>query len=65
MIMTPIGLLAYLGLCALIGHIGRDKKFGFIGNFFLSLFLSPLVGFVIWLFEADKVTTTTTEVVKS
>ncbi len=51
--MTPIGLIVYLGICALIGYVGRDKKFGFVGNFFLSLFLSPLVGFVIWLIQSD------------
>lgn len=62
--MTP-GLLLYLGLCALIGYVGRDKKFGFVGNFFISLFLSPLVGFVIWLIQSDKKCEKPAEVVKT
>ena len=51
--MNPVGLLVYLGLCALIGYVGREKKFGFVGNFFISLFFSPLVGFVVWLFQTN------------
>lgn len=47
-------LIIYVGLCALIGYASKNKKFGFAGNFFISLFLSPLVGFVVWLFQADK-----------
>ncbi len=62
---SPIGLIVYIGLCALIGYVGKDKKFGFVGNFFLSLFLSPIVGFVIWLIESDKKVEKTVEVVKS
>lgn len=52
--MTPLGLIVYLALCAVIGYVGKDKKFGFVGNFFISLFLSPLVGFVVWLMQTDK-----------
>lgn len=68
--MSPIAPLFYIGICALIGYIGRDKKFGFVGNFFLSLFLSPLVGFVIWLIQSDKKcddkkTDKTTDIVKT
>ncbi len=47
-------ILIYVGLCALIGYFGKDKKFGFIGNFFLSLFLTPVVGFIVWLVQTDK-----------
>lgn len=51
--MSPIAMLVYLGLCTLLGYVGREKKFGFIGNFFISLFFSPLVGFVVWLFQSS------------
>ncbi len=51
--MSSVGPLVYLGLCALIGYVGREKKFGFVGNFFISLFFTPLVGFVVWLFQTN------------
>lgn len=51
--MSSAGLIVYLGLCALIGYVGREKKFGFVGNFFISLFFTPLVGFVVWLFQTN------------
>jgi hypothetical protein len=63
--MTPVGMLVYLGLCALLGYVGREKKFGFVGNFFISLFLSPLVGFVVWLLESDKKSEKPAEVAKA
>ncbi len=51
--MHPYAAIIYIGLCALIGYIGRDKKFGFIGNFLISLFLSPVVGLIVWLVQPD------------
>jgi hypothetical protein len=51
--MSPVGLIVYLGLCALIGYVGREKKFGFVGNFFISLFFTPPIGFVVWLFQTN------------
>lgn len=51
--MNTIGALVYLALCLLIGYIGRDKKFGFIGNALISLFLSPVIGLIVWLVQAD------------
>jgi len=48
--MIPIpGILIYLGLAALIGYFGKDRKFGFWGYFFCSLLFTPLVGLVIVL----------------
>jgi len=51
--MNPVAALVYIGLCLLIGYIGRDKKFGFVGNFLISLFLSPLIGLIVWLVQSD------------
>jgi hypothetical protein len=51
--MNAIGAIIYLGFCLLIGYIGRDKKFGFIGNTLISLFLSPLIGLIVWLVQPD------------
>lgn len=51
-----IGILFYIGLALLIGYIGRDKRFGFAGNFLASLFFTPLLGFVFYLLQHDAVT---------
>ena len=51
--MSPIAVLLYVGLCVLIGYIGRDKKFGFVGNFLVSLLLSPIIGIIVWLVQPD------------
>ena len=51
--MHTIGALIYIGLCVLIGYVGRDKKFGFIGNCLISLFFSPVIGLIVWLVQSD------------
>lgn len=48
-------ILLYLGLCILLGYVGREKKFGFAGNFLAALFFTPLLGFVFYLFQSDVV----------
>jgi len=39
----------YLGLCFLIALIGSRRKFGFWGNLFCSLFLTPVIGAIVML----------------
>ncbi len=36
--------LLYVALCILIAFIGSNRKFGFWGYFFCSLFLTPAIG---------------------
>ena len=38
----------------IIGFIGKERKVGFAGAFFLSLLLSPLIGLIITLVSKDK-----------
>ena len=38
--------VAYFFLCYLIALFGSNRKFGFWGYLFLSIFLTPLVGFI-------------------
>ena len=38
---------------AIVGYIGRDRKFGFWGYFFCSLLFTPIIGLVIVL-ASDK-----------
>jgi hypothetical protein len=39
--------LGWLGLSFIAGYIGSDRKIGFWGGFLLSVFLSPLIGFIV------------------
>lgn len=44
-------LLAAIGLAALVGQLGKNRKIGFGWSFALSLFLSPIIGLIITLFS--------------
>lgn len=39
--------LSWVALSFVVGFIGQNRKIGFAGAFFLSLFLSPLVGLIV------------------
>lgn len=54
MIAYLIAISPYIIFCILIGYIGRDKKFGFWGNLFASLFLTPLIGLVVLLAQDNR-----------
>jgi hypothetical protein len=41
--------LLYIGLCSLVGYLGRDRKFGFWGYLLASLLLDPIIGFLLVL----------------
>lgn len=43
----------YLILCFVIALLGVNRKFGFWGYFFCSLFLTPILGVLI-LFASDE-----------
>ncbi len=42
-------LLIVVGIAALIGQLGKNRKIGFGWSFALSLFLSPIIGLIITL----------------
>jgi hypothetical protein len=48
-----VKLIPYLILVTLVAYIGKDRKFGFWGNFFCALIFTPIVGLVI-VFASDK-----------
>jgi hypothetical protein len=47
-------IIVYLALCALVGYLGRERKFGFWGYATASLLISPIVGFLLVLASAKK-----------
>lgn len=44
-----VSALAYIVLCFVIGVIGANRKFGYWGYFFCSLFLTPFIGALVLL----------------
>ncbi len=48
--ILPLALVA-----GFIGFLGRDRKFGFWGNFFVSLLLTPFVGLLVFFAQSPKV----------
>lgn len=53
--MQIIIILVYAILVLLIAYFGRNRKFGFWGFLFLSLFLTPIVGFISYLSSCEKI----------
>ena len=47
-------MLPYVLLTLLIAYIGKNLKFGFWGNFWVALLLTPLVGIVVLLAQNPK-----------
>jgi len=47
--LLPIALIA-----ALIGFLGKDRKFGFWGNFFVSLLLTPVIGLLVFFAQSPN-----------
>ncbi len=52
--MYMIFIMIYLIICILIGYAGRNRKFGFWGFLFCSIFLTPITGFVAYLASCEK-----------
>ncbi len=51
----PWLLVAWIIASWVIGMLGRDKRFGFFGNFLVAFLFSPVVGLLVLLASADRV----------
>jgi len=49
MLHQLIIIAVYIFICYIIALLGKNRKFGFWGFLFLSLSLTPLVGFIAFL----------------
>lgn len=47
-------IIMWIVFSFIVGAIGSNKSVGFIGGFFLSLLLSPLIGLIIVLVSSDS-----------
>jgi hypothetical protein len=55
-----VSLLPIILIAALIGYLGKDRKFGFWGNFFVSLILTPVIGLLVFFAQSPRAKTVTT-----
>lgn len=52
--MTFFVIIFWLILCFVVGSLGSNKNIGSTAAFFIALFLSPLIGFIVVLASSDK-----------
>lgn len=48
-------IVPYVLLCWLLAFFGRELKFGFWGNFWVSIVLTPIVGIIVILAQDKRV----------
>ena len=49
-----IGILVWLFAAYIVGQLGKNKRFGFLGNFLISFIFSPVVGVLVLLASDDR-----------
>jgi uncharacterized membrane protein YiaA len=52
--MQIVLIILYVFICYLVGLSGKNRKFGFYGYFFLSIFITPLLGIILVLASDSK-----------
>ncbi len=53
--LPSLGLIIlYVATCWLLGYLGRNTKFSFWGNFWVSVVLTPLIGVVVLLAQENR-----------
>lgn len=55
-LIHPWAIVLWIALSWLIGMLGANKRFGFFGNFLVSLLFSPLVGVIVLLASDQRPT---------
>jgi hypothetical protein len=55
MIIIPLfGLVLYVVACALLAYVGRNGKFTFWGNFWVSVVFTPIIGLLVVLAQDNR-----------
>lgn len=54
--MGLIGFIIWVVCCFVIASFGSDRKIGWAGAFFISLFFSPLIGLIVVAISSKKTT---------
>lgn len=53
-LINPWVLVLWIAASWIIGMLGRDKRFGFFGNFLVAFVFSPLVGAIVLMASDDR-----------
>lgn len=53
-VFNPAFLFFWIAFSWLIALLGRNKRFGFFGNFLVSFLFSPVVGIIVLLASDDR-----------
>ena len=53
-LINPYVLVLWVGASWVIGMLGKDKRFGFFGNFLIAFLFSPLIGAIVLLASDDR-----------
>lgn len=55
MIIIPFfGLVLYVMACVIMAYAGRNGKFTFWGNFWVSVIFTPIIGLVVVLAQDNR-----------
>ncbi len=54
LLINPWVLILWIAASWLIGMLGKDKRFGFFGNFLVSFLFRPLVGAIVLVASDDR-----------
>ena len=52
--MNPAAIIIWIAACIGIPFLAKDRKPGPVAIFFICLFLSPLIGFIVAMFAKKK-----------
>lgn len=52
--LHPGVVFLWIALSWLIGFLGKNKRFGFFGNFLIAFLFSPVVGVIVLLASDDR-----------
>lgn len=53
-LQSLVMIILYVALCWLVGHLGRNTKFSFAGNFWVSVILTPMIGLLVLLAQDSR-----------
>ena len=53
--VNPWLLFTWIAASWLVGYLGKNKRFGFFGNFMISIAFSPVIGVIVLLASDDRV----------
>ncbi len=53
-LFNPVTILLWVGAAWLIGFLGRKRRYGFFGNFLVTMLFSPIVGIIVLLASDER-----------